>query len=100
MREPFRPHRRLQVETLEDRSLPATGVTASLSGGVLSVTGTDAADTIVVRQTAAHAVTVSANGVTKSYAGVNLIAVDGRGGDDRIWVETNITDAQKIAPLS
>ena len=44
---PFRP----SVECLEDRTLAAAHVTASLSGGVLRIEGTNHADTIVVRQT-------------------------------------------------
>jgi RTX calcium-binding nonapeptide repeat (4 copies)/Calpain family cysteine protease len=100
MAKPFGPHRRLRVETLEDRSLPASGVGSSLSGGVLNVVGTDAGDTIVVRQTAAHNVTVTGNGLTRSFRGVNRIAVDGRAGNDRITVDTSATDARRIAPLS
>ncbi len=88
MREPFGPHRRLQVEALEDRSLPATGVTASLGAGTLTVSGTDAADTIVVRQTT-QGVTLSANGRQSSYANVARVVVNGRGGDDRIYVDTS-----------
>ncbi|HEY1379779.1 MAG TPA: calcium-binding protein, partial [Gemmataceae bacterium] len=99
MANPFGPHRRLRVEPLEDRSLPASGVSTTLSRGVLSVTGTDKADIIVVRQTAAHAVTVSANGVIKSYTGVNRVAVDGRAGNDKVYMDTSVTDARHIAPL-
>jgi hypothetical protein len=96
----FGPHRRLQVESLEDRSLPASGISSSLSNGVLSMIGTSAADTIVVRQTAAHAVTVTANGTSKAFTGVNLISVDGRAGNDKITVDTSATDAKKITPLN
>ena len=35
------PHRRLEIETLEDRTLLATGLYTTLRGGVLSVTGTE-----------------------------------------------------------
>src|SRR5438874_939263 len=95
MAKPFGPHRRLQVESLEDRSLPASGVSSSLSSsGVLSVIGTNASDTILVRQTAAHAVTVTANGTAKPFAGVYLISVDGRAGNDKITVDTSVTDAK------
>src|SRR4051812_14188326 len=100
MAKPFGPHRRLRVEILEDRSLPASGVSSTLSGGVLAVNGTDAADTILVRQTAAHAVTVTANGVARSYSGVNRIAVDGRAGNDKIIVDSSLTDARRVAPLA
>jgi hypothetical protein len=97
----FGPLRRLQVESLEDRSLPASGITSSLSStGVLTVIDTVKADTIVVRQTAAHAVTVTAGGATKSYTGVNSVSVDGRGGSNRISMDTGVTDAKHIAPLN
>jgi hypothetical protein len=96
----FRPLRRLQVESLEDRSLPASGISSSLGGGVLTLMGTSAADTIVIRQTAAHAVTVTANGAAKSYTGVNLISVYGQAGNDKITVDDSATDAKKIAALN
>ena len=100
MVKPFGPHRRLQLESLEDRSLPATGVTSSLSNGVLTVIDTVKADTIIVRQTAAHTVSVTAAGTTKSFTGVNSVSVDGRGGSDRITMDTSATDRVHIAPLN
>src|SRR5947199_380285 len=48
----FGPHRRLQVESLEDRSLPASGISSSLSHGVLSVVGTNSADTTINKKIA------------------------------------------------
>lgn len=96
----FRPHRRLRVEALENRWLPASGITTALRSGVLSIVGTDSADSIVVRQTAAHSVTVTASGFNKSFTNVNSISIDGRAGDDRITVDTRTTDARRIAPLS
>src|SRR5438093_9151265 len=76
MGKPFGPHRRLQVEPLEDRSLPAAGVTVTFHNGVLGVLGTDNADTIVIRQTP-QGVTLDANGQQTSYAGVVRVVVDG-----------------------
>jgi hypothetical protein len=67
---------------------------------MLTVIGTSAADTIVIRETAAHAVTVTANGAAKAYTGVNLVSVYGGAGDDRISVDTTATDAKTIAPLN
>jgi hypothetical protein len=97
----FRPLRRLQVESLEDRSLPASGVTASLSSaGVLAVIDAVKADTIIVRQTAAHAVTVTASGTNKTFTGVNSVSVDGSGGSDRITMNTSATDNKHIAPIN
>ncbi len=97
----FRPLRQLRVESLEDRSLPASGVTSSLSStGLLSVIDTVKADTIIVRQTAAHAVTVTAGGTTTSFTGVNSVSVDGQGGSDRITMDTSVTDRLHITPLN
>jgi hypothetical protein len=96
----FRPLRRLQVESLEDRSLPASGVTSGLNHGVLTVIDTIKADTIVVRQAAANAVTVSAGGKTTSFSGVTSVSVDGQGGSDRITMDTSVTDRQHLAPLN
>jgi hypothetical protein len=42
----FRPG----IESLEDRRLMATGISASLSAGVLTVTGTEKADIIILKQ--------------------------------------------------
>jgi hypothetical protein len=97
----FRPLRRLLVESLEDRSLPASGITSSLSStGLLTVIDTVKSDTVVVRQTAAHAVTVTGAGTTKSFTGVNLISVDGQGGSERISMDTSVTDRVHITPIN
>lgn len=96
----FRPHRRLRVEALENRWLPASGITTALRSGVLSIVGTDSTDSVVVRQTAAHSVTVTASGVNKSFSNVNSISIDGRAGDDKLAIDTRTTDARRIAPLS
>src|SRR5436305_1223555 len=78
MAKPFGPHRRLQVESLEDRSLPS-GDVSGVSNGILAVIGTDSADAIVVRQTAAHTVAVTANGTNLAAriqkVGANLYTV-------------------------
>src|SRR5688500_10630752 len=83
----FKPSRKLELLPLEDRTLPAAGVAASLRGGVLTVTGTEGADTVVVRQTD-RGVTVDANGQKLAFANVGRVTVDGRGGDDRLFVDT------------
>jgi hypothetical protein len=101
MAKPFGSGFRLRVETLEGRALPASGISSSLSSsGLLSVVGTTSADTIVVRQTAAHSVSVTANGTTKSFNNVCLISVDGRAGNDKITVDSGATDARHIVPLN
>jgi hypothetical protein len=100
MAKPFGPHRRLQVESLEDRSLPSAGVSSLVSSGTLYVTGTSGNDTILVRQTAAHSASVTGNSVTRSFTGVNAISVDGKAGNDKITVDTSYTDARHIVPLN
>src|SRR5207247_7241175 len=92
--------RRLRVEPLADRSLPATAVGAVLSGGVLSITGTDSADVIVIRQTGSSSVTLDANGVRRDYRGVSQVTADGRGGDDQIYMDTRMTDVLRIVPIA
>jgi hypothetical protein len=96
MTKPFGPHRRLQVEPLEDRSLPSSGITSTLQNGVLTIVGTDAADTIVIRQTP-QGVTVNGQ---RSFANVARVVVDGRGGNDRIYVDTSGITGTGRAPIS
>jgi hypothetical protein len=57
-------------------------------------------DTVVVRQTAAHSVTLSAAGTSRSFKGVNSVSVYGQGANDRITMDTSVTDARKITPLN
>jgi hypothetical protein len=81
----------LRLESLADRSLPS----ASLAGGILTVTGTDAADRIEVRQ---HGDTITVRGMTIDVGGVSQksvsaqdvteVVVDGLGGNDRINLRT------------
>ncbi|MFO0810167.1 MAG: hypothetical protein U0746_16220 [Gemmataceae bacterium] len=98
MKGTFGPHRRLEILPLEDRTLPAAGVTASLRSGVLTVTGTEAADTIVVRQTD-RAVTVDANGQKLNFAGVSQVSIDGRGGDDKLYMDTSAATKPLLATI-
>lgn len=77
----------LEVQRLEDRTVPA--VAASLSAGVLRITGTESADTVVLRQTGYQRVTVSEYGqATKTFTGVQQIYADARGGNDYIYFDT------------
>lgn len=99
MQGPRQPRRQLLVEPLEHRSLPAATVSSFVRSGVLSVVGSESADIIVVRQTGAGAVTLDANGTRQLYRGVSRVIVDGRGGDDRIYLDTRISDAARIAPI-
>lgn len=80
----FRP----TVETLEDRNLMAAGITASLTAdGILAVTGTEKNDTIVVRQMNNR---ISVVGVEGSWnaSDVKLLAVDARGGNDTVLLNS------------
>jgi hypothetical protein len=94
------PRRPLRLEQLENRAMPAAMLSALVQNGVLTVLGSEASDTIVVRQTGARALTVDANGIQRSYQSVYQVVVEGRGGDDRIYMDTRATDARSIAPIT
>src|SRR4051812_14031841 len=71
---------RLRLTPLEDRTLPASGVAASLSSGLLQITDYKAADALVLRQTPTG-VTVDATDTHQVYTGVTRVTVDVRNGD-------------------
>ena len=77
----FRPN----FNSLEDRSLMASGITASLSQGMLCVYGSGYSDRIAVRQSGSM-VTVDgfSGGVSTSL--IKSIKVDGGYGDDAITI--------------
>src|SRR5947209_1564631 len=75
MGDPRARHSRLNVEQLEDRAVPAAGVTTSLSAGTLKVTDWNANDTIVVRQAPAT-VTLDAGGSRQVFYNVQHISLD------------------------
>jgi uncharacterized protein YkwD len=102
-----RPRRRLQpsLDLLDGRLLPASGVTAFVAQGVLTVQGTDSTDdvAIVVRGARARRGTISAqvlvrvDGLPRWRAkGVRSIVVLAGGGDDRIA----LGGAARLAPPS
>lgn len=66
---------RLGLTPLEDRTLPATGVSAVLSNGVLSVADYKAADTLVLHQTPTG-VTVDSTDTHQSFTAVSRVVVD------------------------
>ena len=70
-----RPAACLRLTPLEDRTLPTSGVTASLSGGILRVTDRAAADTLVLHQTPAG-ITVTATDTNQAYTGVTQVMAD------------------------
>jgi RTX calcium-binding nonapeptide repeat (4 copies)/Calpain family cysteine protease len=77
----FRRRRRLLLELLEDRAVPAN-VSASVRQGILTVTGTTGPDVIKVRQAAG---VVSVDGVG-AFAASTLthVVVNGQAGNDTI----------------
>src|SRR5687768_16647568 len=75
------------VDPLEPRILLA-GISLVLSRGTLKVTGTGAADVIVLRQKSAK---LSVLGVRKSFATalVKRVQINGGGGDDQIRIDSS-----------
>jgi hypothetical protein len=73
---------RLRLTPLEDRTLPASAVVASLNAGILRISDYQAADALVLRQSPT-AVTVDATNTHLVYAGVNRMTLDVRY-DDRV----------------
>src|SRR5262249_45250202 len=74
---------RLDILALEGRYCPTV---AALSGGILTVTGTDASETIIVQQSGT---TITAAGRSFSAGSVASIVVHGLGGDDTIRNNTS-----------
>jgi Ca2+-binding RTX toxin-like protein len=98
MTQPAGPHRSLELEQLEERTLLSSGVYTTLRGGVLTVTGTDGPDTIELRQTPAG-VTLDVGREHRVYVGVSRIEVFGRGGNDKIYVDTTAIAKTRIRPV-
>ena len=80
-------------ETLEDRQLMTGGLNASLSSGVLHITGTSSADVFDLRrssdQISLQGTQISVNGVMQNQipaSTVKLIEVNGQGGADTFWL--------------
>src|SRR5262249_51192308 len=83
--------RPLLLERLEDRSLPAAS--AVLSAGVLTVTGTPAADVIVVRR-AGDIIRVDGAAAVPAAA-VSRIVVNAGAGNDMIFLNSQDTPGQQ-----
>src|SRR5947199_5650667 len=66
---------RLGLTPLEDRTLPASGVAASLSGGILRVNDYKAADSLFIRQTPTG-ITLDATDTHQVYTGVTRVIAD------------------------
>jgi hypothetical protein len=88
---PYRP----RFEPLEDRRLMATLPTATLTSGVLTVSGTEAADMLVFNQSAGR---LSISGISNTFAAsqVSKIVVDGKGGNDQILLNSEARGSQPI----
>jgi hypothetical protein len=87
---------RLQVELLDDRSIPSATaappeVTATLANGTLTVEGTDGSDVILIEPATGGRLTVS--GVPGSFAvkDTQRLQVYGNGGNDDIELGTGLT---------
>lgn len=88
-RDTFRP----TLEGLEDRQLLAASASL-LPGGVLRVTGTNAADTIVVRQVNNQ---ISVDGARGAFpvSRVSRVEVNALGGDDRVFLNSEAVRGQQ-----
>jgi Ca2+-binding RTX toxin-like protein len=75
--------RRSRLERLEDRSFMAAGVSSVLSGGVLTITGTNQADRIVVRRSN-DVLSVLGTSAAFDARQVRSILIDALGGDDAV----------------
>lgn len=88
----FRP----SLETMEERCLMASGITASFKQGVLSIGGTSAADRIHLRESSGR---VTLDGFTGSISSSQIkgIVIDAKSGDDVIAMDFSATLASKTA---
>ena len=71
----FTRYFRLLLTPLEDRAVPTTGLSESLSGGVLRITDWRANDTIVVHQSTSG-VTVNAGSDQETFSAVGRVMLD------------------------
>src|SRR6266542_2765954 len=96
---PFQPG----VECLEERSLLASHLTASLTGGLLRIDGTNRSDQILVREVgnriAVDHVFIRAGGHLRAAvraASVSRIEVRGLAGNDRIDLDSKAHGGQPL----
>jgi hypothetical protein len=82
-----RTHTTPRVEALEDRCVPTH---ASLSGGILTVTGTAGNNTVVIQDNGNGDLTVSGDGMSASNcSNVYRINIDMKGGKDSVTYKQN-----------
>ena len=86
----------LRLTPLEDRTLPASSVTASLSGGILRVVDRAAGDTLVLHQTPTG-ITVTATDTNQSYPAVTQVMADVQNTDT---VTNDVSGLGTTAPRS
>src|SRR5437764_805045 len=91
------------VEVLEERSLLAAHLMASLSGGLLRIEGTNQADQIIVRQEnhqiSVDNIEIRAGGRMResvSALSVSRIEVRGLGGSDHIYLDSEVHGGQAL----
>jgi hypothetical protein len=70
----------LRLTPLEDRTLPTSGVAATLSGGVLGIVDYKASDTLIIRQTPTG-VTVTATDTNLTFTSVTRVTADVQNAD-------------------
>jgi hypothetical protein len=90
---------RPRFDVLEDRSL--LSVTASISAGTLTVTGTSAAETVKLDDDGAGSVSVKGTGLsTQNFNGVDTIDIKMKGGKDKVTYNLNgaLSTARTITP--
>src|SRR4051812_6752908 len=85
---PFWP----SVEPLDGRCLLAAGATASLRGGVLTITGTAHNDRIEVTASGSQLVVAGSLSAKFSLKSVRSVVVNGLAGNDTIRMKDNIPD--------
>jgi uncharacterized protein YkwD len=83
----------LTIQTLEDRTVPA--LSANFTNNILTITGTDAAETIRVND-AGGRIRVDGVSTTWSSSSVNRIVVDAKGGNDRVQFTSTVRKPSTI----
>jgi hypothetical protein len=90
---------RPRFDVLEDRSL--LSVSASISAGTLTVTGTSAAETVKLNDDGAGGVSVKGTGLgTQNFSGVDAIVINMKRGKDKVTYNLNdaLSTARTITP--
>ncbi|WP_020475788.1 beta strand repeat-containing protein [Zavarzinella formosa] len=88
----------LQLETLEQRENPAGTLTTAVTGGVLTITGTDDAESFIIKQLPGGLLSITgenntvvggtANGNTTTAGAITSVKMMLKGGDDSVSLDT------------